>query len=121
MEKFGPVRRGEVYWILTPNRPRDPHQPRLGIVVSDDDRNALFDHALFVPIYHRGTEGPTHLRIQAGVGGVPDNSLIFCEEIATLDYEFVDFESGPLGRPVPPRLLREIAQSVLYAMDVIES
>jgi mRNA-degrading endonuclease toxin of MazEF toxin-antitoxin module len=108
-------RRGDVWNVDTPNRPDDPHQPRRAIVISSDIRNELRDHAIVVPIYSRGTVGPTHLVIRGGTGGLDHDSVIFCEEISTLAHRF--FRQGPRGQPVPESLLREIILAVRMALD----
>ncbi len=108
-------RRGEIWIVDTPNRPDDPHQPRRAIIVSANVRNELRDHIVVVPIYSRGTLGPTHRPIQRGVGGLEHDSVVFCEEISTLDRRF--FRFGPLGPLVPASLLRDVILAVRAALD----
>ena len=48
--------------VETPNMPADPHQPRLGLVVSEDRRNQRAEHVIVVPIFQRGP-GPTRVLI----------------------------------------------------------
>jgi len=122
VDKFDPPRRGEIWWVLSPGRPDDPHQPRPAIVLSDDDRNQTFQHVLVVPIYSRGTPGPTHVPLPAGIGGqggITRPSLAFCEEITTINREFLDMDQGPAGRLVPERLLDELVRGVRRAIGEI--
>jgi mRNA-degrading endonuclease toxin of MazEF toxin-antitoxin module len=108
-------RRGEVWDVDTPNRPDDPHQPRPAIIISANVRNELRDHVIVAPVYSRGTLGPTHLGIRGGIGGLEHDSVIFCEEITTLDRRF--FRFGPLGPPIPEAILRAIIFAVRAALD----
>ena len=91
--------RGEIWIADTPGRHDDPHRPRPVIVISDNVRNAHRDHGIVVPIYSEGKVGLTHLGIRAGMGALAHDSVVFCEEISTVDYHF--FRDGPLGPPVP--------------------
>jgi mRNA-degrading endonuclease toxin of MazEF toxin-antitoxin module len=53
-----------------------------------DQRNAVEDDELVVPVFSRSAAGPTHIPIPAGVGGLDHDSVLFAEEITTLDLEF---------------------------------
>ena len=110
--------RGEIWQVLTPGRPRDPHQPRPALCVSADVRNHNRDHALFVPIYSRGRPGPTRVVLPRGAGGLAHDSIAFCEEVTTLDYDFL--AEGPLGDAVSERVLREASRAIRRAVgDVV--
>jgi mRNA-degrading endonuclease toxin of MazEF toxin-antitoxin module len=63
-------RRGEIWLVETPNMPVDPHQPRPGLVVSEDRRNRRAEHIIVVPIFSSERTGPTRVRIRAGTGGI---------------------------------------------------
>lgn len=102
--------RGEIWLILTPGRPRDPHQPRPALCVSADVRNRNRDHALFVPIYSRGRSGPTRVALARGTGGLPRDSIAFCEEVTMLHYDFLD--EGPLGDVAPERVMRDAVRAI---------
>jgi len=106
--------RGEIWNVFTPGQPTDPHQPRPALVISVDERNQAADDVVIVPIFTRGAIGPTHLRISGGTGGLPHDSVIFCEEITTLDLDFLD--EGPLGERVPESLLRRVIRAVRIAI-----
>jgi mRNA-degrading endonuclease toxin of MazEF toxin-antitoxin module len=110
--------RGEIWLVLTPGRPGDPHQPRPALCVSADVRNRNRDHALFVPVYSRGRPGPTRTVLSRGMGGLAHDSIAFCEEVTTLDYDFL--AEGPLGDVVPERVMREAVLAVRRAVgDVV--
>jgi mRNA interferase MazF len=108
------VRRGEVWYVDTLQHPDDPHHPRPAIVLSENVRNNLRDHAIVVPIYSRGTLGPTHLAIRGGTGGLAHDSVIFCEEISTVAQRF--FRYGPIGPLVPEYLLEAIVVGVRISL-----
>jgi mRNA-degrading endonuclease toxin of MazEF toxin-antitoxin module len=113
MRPTGPLR-GEIWNVYTPGQPSDPHQPRPALVLSVNLRNSTEDDVLVVPIFSQGASGPTHVPIPAGVGGLDHDSVLFAEEITTLDLEFLD--DGPLGDPVPEQLLRRVVLGVRVAV-----
>lgn len=118
MTEHGP-RRGEIWNVFTPGQPTDPHQPRPALIISVDARNEAEDDVVVIPIFSQGARGPTHVPISAGVGGIEHASVLFCEEITTLDWEFL--EQGPLGPVVPEGLLRQVIRAVRIAIgDVPE-
>jgi mRNA-degrading endonuclease toxin of MazEF toxin-antitoxin module len=106
-------RRGEVWLAYTPGQPTDPHQPRFVLVVSADIRNRARDHVI-VPIFSTGNLGPTHLVIPAGRTGLRHDSVLFCEELTTLDKGFFE-EDGPRGR-VSAELLEHVVLAVRRAL-----
>jgi mRNA-degrading endonuclease toxin of MazEF toxin-antitoxin module len=106
--------RGEIWNVCTPGQPTDPHQPRPALVISADERNQVEDDVIVVPIFTRGAVGPTHVSIRGGVGGLDHDSVVFAEELTTLDLEFL--EEGPLGAPVPESLLRRVVRAVRIAI-----
>lgn len=106
--------RGEIWNVRTPGQPKDPHQPRPALVISADERNASEDDVLVVPVFTRGVTGPTHVPIKRGVGGLDHDSVIFCEEITTLDTDFLS--GGPLGDTVSESILRRVVRGVRIAV-----
>src|SRR5438067_1726655 len=50
----GYPRRGEIWFVETPNQPDDPHQPRPALIISANVRNRLADDVIVVPIFSRG-------------------------------------------------------------------
>jgi mRNA-degrading endonuclease toxin of MazEF toxin-antitoxin module len=109
-----PPLRGEIWLVLTPGQPTDPHQPRPALIISADERNHLSDDVIVAPIFTRGALGPTRVPIRAGVGGLQHDSVIFCEEITTVDLDFLD--EGPLGDAVPQGLMRQVVRAVGIAI-----
>jgi len=96
-------RRGEIWHVMTPGRPEDPHQPRRALVVSPNARNYAAGHVIVIPIYTAGGNSPTHVLLPEAVGGLRWNSYAFCEEVTTLDWGFL--VDGPLGPPIPRQYL----------------
>ena len=110
-------RRGEIWFVYTPGQPEDPHQPRPGLVVSDNLRNRLTDDLIVVPIFTEGRLGPTRLPLPAGTGGIPHDSVLFCEELTTIHRDFL--ADGPLAAPVPAHVLRRVILAVRRALGEI--
>jgi mRNA interferase MazF len=106
-------RRGEVWLAFTPGQPTDPHQPRFVLVVSADVRNRARDHVLVVPIFSTGNLGPTRLVIPAAGSGLRYDSVLFCEELTTIDKVFL--EDGPRSR-VSQGLLAQVVVAVRRAL-----
>jgi len=96
--------------VFTPGQPGDPHQPRPALVVSEDVRNRVRDDLIVVPAFSLGRLGPTRVHVAAGEGGLRKDSVLFCEEITTIDRDFLG--RGPLG----PRVHRHILDAVIRAI-----
>jgi len=106
--------RGEIWSVRIPGQPDDPHQPRPALVVSAEVRNRLADDVIVVPIFSQGADGPTHVRIERGVGGLKKDGVLFCEELTTLDRDFL--ARGPWGTPVPSEVLSAVVRAVRRAL-----
>jgi mRNA-degrading endonuclease toxin of MazEF toxin-antitoxin module len=100
--------------VETPHQPHDPHRPRPALVVSEDYRNSRSDDIVLVPIFSSRRLGPTRVAIRAGGGGLPHDSILYCEEIVTLHRSFVI--DGPLGDAVSPSLLGRVVRAVRCAL-----
>ena len=105
-----PPLRGEIWSCRLPGKLDDPHQPRPALVVSVDVRNRLADDVTIVPIFSRGSLGPTHVALAVGQGGIKKASMLFCEEITTIDRGFV--ARGPWGAPVEEQVLRAVVRAI---------
>jgi len=111
----GPApRRGDIWYVYTPGQPDDPHQPRPALVISEDIRNQRTDDVIVAPIFSGGRPSPTRVSIALGIGGLAHNSMLFCEELATIDRDFL--RDGPLGAPVPPAVLERVVAAILIAV-----
>jgi mRNA-degrading endonuclease toxin of MazEF toxin-antitoxin module len=107
-------RRGEVWLAQTPGQPDDPHQPRPVLIISVDARNRSTDDVIVVPIFSNGRLGPTRVLLPAGHGGVHHDSVLFCDEITTIDHDFLI--SGPLGPSVPSTIIDAVVRAILHAV-----
>lgn len=107
-------RRGEIWWAFMPGQPSDPHQPRPVLVISVDARNQYADDVIVVPVFSRGRLGPTRVALPTGEGGVSHDSVLFAEEVTTLDRGFL--RQGPLGPPVSSAVLAAVVRAILDAI-----
>lgn len=107
-------RRGEIWSVLVPGQPDDPRQPRPALVISEDVRNELTDDVIVVPIFSRGAPGPTRVALPAGSGGIAREGVLFCEEITTIDRDFL--RRGPLGLPVDDEVLDRTCRAIRRAI-----
>lgn len=114
---YRPPRRGEVWLAYTPGQPRDPHQPRPALIISEDVRNRNRDDAIVVPVFSRGRVGPTRVPFPEGTGGLPRDSILFCEQITTVSHDFL--ADGPLGERVPDALLARVLRAVRRALGEV--
>jgi mRNA interferase MazF len=107
-------RRGEIWLADSPNQPDDPHQPRPSLIVSDDARNRRSPTVIVVPIFSSARSGPTRVPIRSGVGGIIHDSVLVCEQLATLNKRFV--ADGPLGPVVSLSLLGRVNRAIRRAL-----
>jgi len=100
--------------VYIPGQPDAPHQPRPALVISEDVRNRLTDDLIVVPIFSTGQAGPTRVPLAAGAGGLRRAGVVFCEEITTIDRDFL--QRGALGPRLPGRLLDAVIRAVRRAL-----
>jgi len=103
--------------VLVPGQPDDPHPPRPALVVSEDIRNELTDDVIVIPVFSRGTLGPTRVTLPAGSGGIRHGGVLFCEEITTIDRDFL--RRGPLGPPIEAPLLEQVCRGIRRAVGEV--
>jgi mRNA interferase MazF len=105
-------------WLVrTPGQPDDPHQPRPALVVSDDIRNRMTDDLIVVPLFSRGRPGPTHVPLPAGAGGLDHESVAFCEEVSTIDRDFL--RRGPLGPRLDDAAIDAVVRGIRRAVGEV--
>ncbi|TMF50251.1 MAG: type II toxin-antitoxin system PemK/MazF family toxin [Chloroflexi bacterium] len=109
-------RRGEVWYVFTPGQPDDPHQPCPAVVVSENVRNRMRDDLIVVPVFSGGQLGPTRVRLPSGAGGLRHQSVVFCEEITTIDRDFL--ASGPAG-VLAPSLVDAVVRGIRRAIGEV--
>jgi mRNA interferase MazF len=102
--------------VFTPGQPDDPHQPRPAVVVSENVRNRMRDDVIVVPVFSAGQLGPTRVGLPARSSGLRHDSLIFCEEITTIDKDFL--ARGPVGM-LSPKLLEAVVRGVRRAVGEV--
>ena len=66
-------------------------------MVSENQRNRATDDCIVIPIFSSGRPGGTRVFLPERVGGIPHDSVLFCEELTTIAQSFLDH--GPLGAP----------------------
>ena len=103
--------------VYTPGQPDDPHQPRPALVVSEDVRNRMRDDLIVVPAFSAGRLGPTRIAAGVGTGGLAQDCVLFCEEVTTIDRDFL--HRGPLGPRVPPVLMQKVVRAVRRAIGEV--
>jgi mRNA-degrading endonuclease toxin of MazEF toxin-antitoxin module len=84
------------------------------LIVSEDVRNRRTDDVIVIPVFSSGRLGPTRAALPAGSGGIAHGSVLFCEEISTIDHDFL--VRGPLGSPVEASVLAQVLRAVRRAL-----
>jgi mRNA-degrading endonuclease toxin of MazEF toxin-antitoxin module len=103
--------------VQIPGQPDDPHQPRPAIVVSEDVRNRMTDDLIVVPVFTRGRLGPTRIALPATASGLDRDSVVFCEEITTIDHDFL--ARGPVGRRLDIMVMDAVVRGVRRAVGEV--
>jgi mRNA-degrading endonuclease toxin of MazEF toxin-antitoxin module len=101
--------RGRIYWARLPGDKRRPV-----LVVSPEARNALASDVLVVPVSSVLRQGPWHVHLGRGEGGLPRPSVLKCEQITTLRTDRIDPE--PLGSPLAEQRMSAVERGVLRAI-----
>jgi len=86
------------------------------VVVSENVRNRVRDDLIVVPVFSAGQLGPTRVRLPARSGGLRHDSVIFCDEITTIDHDFL--ARGPVGT-LSPKLIEAVVRGVRRAMGEV--
>ncbi len=112
-------RRGEIWYVETPNQPHDPDQPRPALIVSENRRNFNKDDYVVVPIFSAGNLGPTRVVLPQGEGGIAHDSVLFCDELTCLNRDFMSFEDGALGKTVRTEILEAVVIAIRRAIGEV--
>jgi mRNA-degrading endonuclease toxin of MazEF toxin-antitoxin module len=102
-------RRGHLYWARL-----DKWRPVL--VLSPDVRNDRASDVIVVPCSTVMRDAPTHVELRPREGGLPEASVLKCEQITTLHK--ADLRAGSLGRALSPARLARVERAVLRAIGV---
>jgi len=106
-----PLVRGRIYWARLPGDKRRPV-----LVVSPETRNALASDVIVIPVSSVLREGPWHVRLAKGEGGLPRASVLKCEQVTTLRKDCL--LPDPLGPPLVRRRMSAVERGVLRAIGV---
>jgi mRNA interferase MazF len=104
---------GEVWYVDLPNQPNDPQKPRTAIIVSTDGRNRTCGDVVVVPTASAekfNLHPLYHVQIPAGEGGLLKDSIARCDQITTLDKNFL--ARGPLGERISLKFSWKIINAV---------
>lgn len=107
--------RGEIYLVQLPGHPSDK-KARPALIVSMDVRNRLANDVIVVPLSTTLRPAPTHVELPAGEGGLTATSMAKCEQITTLDQEFLI--RGPFAGTITPRLMHDIEKAIQRAIGI---
>ena len=106
--------RGCCYWVRIPGEPKNKKRPAL--VISPDIRNQLANDVLLLPLTSILKPAPTHVRLRKGEAGLPQPSMVKCEQITTLKKDRLSSKS--LGGHLSAGRLQEIELAILRAIGV---
>lgn len=109
-------KRGEIYLINLPSKPKDLKN-RPALVVSLDIRNKLADDIIVVPLSTGLRISPTHVLLQAGEGGLSKASMAKCEQVTTIDKSLP--LKGPFAGKISDEKMKEIEKAIMIAIGVI--
>ncbi len=108
-------RRGEIHLASMRARPSD-RKTRPVVVVSPDIRNRWANDVLVLPLSTQIRSALTHVLLDRGEGGLPESSVVKCEQITCLDKGIL--EPRPLGRPLNEERIRQIETALLIALGI---
>ena len=103
------LRRGHLYWTTLDKR-------RPALLLSPDVRNDKGRDVIVIPVSTVMREGPWHVRLKKGEGGLPAPSVLLCEQITTVPKECLD--ATTLGGPLSSARIGEVERAVLRAIGV---
>ena len=85
-------------------------------MLSPDYRNQHAHDVIVVPCSSHIRGAPTHVMLRRGQGGLPEASVLKCEQITTLAR--ADVHEPALGGPLAAGVLRAVERAVLRAIGV---
>jgi mRNA-degrading endonuclease toxin of MazEF toxin-antitoxin module len=74
------------------------------------------DDLIVVPVFSAGQAGPTRVGLPARSSGLRHDGVIFCEEITTIDHDFL--ARGPVGT-LSPKLMDAVLRAVRRAIGEV--
>lgn len=106
------IDRGRIYWCQLPDDPKR----RPVLVISPDLRNELASDVVALPISTVLRLGPWHVLLKKGEGGIPRDSVVKCEQPATVRKARLD--AAPLGERLAPERMTAIAAAIVRALEL---
>ena len=103
------LRRGYLYWVFLDKR-------RPALLLSPDARNDNGRDVIIIPASTAMREGPWHVRLKKGEGGLPAPSVLLCEQITTVPKDALG--PAPLGGVLSFARIGEVERAVLRAIGV---
>lgn len=103
------LRRGYLYWTSLDKR-------RPALLLSPDVRNDKGRDVIVIPVSTVMREGPWHVRLKKGEGGITAPSVLLCEQITTVPKDCLD--PTPLDGPLSSARIGEVERAVLRAIGV---
>lgn len=103
------LRRGYLYWASLDKR-------RPALLLSPDVRNDKGRDVIVIPASTVMREGPWHVPLKKGEGGVAAPSVLLCEQITTVPKDCLD--ATALGGPLSSARIGEVERAVLRAIGV---
>jgi mRNA-degrading endonuclease toxin of MazEF toxin-antitoxin module len=107
--------RGEIYLASLRARPSS-RKVRPVLVISPDVRNRWAGDILVIPASAHIRPAPTHVLLERGEGGLPQASVVKCEQITCLDKALLD--PRPLGRPLSRDRMHEVERALLISVGI---
>ena len=104
------MRRGRLHWAEMDKR-------RPVLILSPESRNERAADLIVVPCSTVLREGPWHVRLARGEGGLARPSVLLCEQITTMVKRRIEPE--PLGPPITSTRMAEVERAVLLAIGII--
>ena len=109
-------RRGEIYLVKLPGHPQD-RKTRPALVVSLDIRNRLANDVMVVPLSTTLRTAPTHVQIEQGEGGLDHPSMAKCEQLTTLDKQFL--VRGPFAGKIRDVSMIHVEHAIMRAIGIV--
>jgi mRNA-degrading endonuclease toxin of MazEF toxin-antitoxin module len=103
------LRRGYLYWVSLDKR-------RPALLLSPDVRNDKGRDVIVIPVSTVMREGPWHVRLRKGEGGLAASSVLLCEQITTVPKDCLD--ATTLGGPLSAARIGEVERAILRAIGV---
>lgn len=109
-------KRGEIYLVNLPSKPKDIKN-RPAMVVSLDIRNKLANDIIVVPLSTNLRPSPTHVLLQRDEGGLSKASMAKCEQVTTIDKALLI--GGPFAGKISDEKMKKIEKAIMIAIGVI--